>query len=168
MPPTVTRRVATAADVVAVDALLVRSYPALLKADYPPSVLVTILPLISRAQPALVTCGTYHVVEEAGVVLAAGGWTKGAPGTGAVTTGLGHILHVVTDHTRTREGLGRRLMADIMEEARVAGQTRLEALSTLTAEPFYAALGFTSSERVDVPIGPAGLLFPAVRMEAPL
>ncbi|WP_424969497.1 GNAT family N-acetyltransferase [Dinoroseobacter sp. S76] len=165
---TLTRRVATARDVAAVDALLARSYPVLLKPDYPPSVLVTILPVISRAQPALVTCGTYHVVEEGGEILAAGGWTRGAPGGGTVTPGLGHIRHVVTDHTRTREGLGRRLMKDIMEEAQEAGQTRLEALSTLTAEPFYAALGFVSLERVDVPIGPAGLRFPAVRMEAPL
>ncbi|WP_424965022.1 GNAT family N-acetyltransferase [Dinoroseobacter sp. S375] len=162
------RRVATARDVAAVDALLARSYPVLLKPDYPPSVLVTILPLISRAQPSLVTCGTYHVVEEGGTILAAGGWTRGAPRGGAVTPGLGHIRHVVTDHTRTREGLGRRLMGDIMSEARAAGMGRLEALSTLTAEPFYAAMGFEAREAVDVPIGPAGLPFRAVRMEASL
>ena len=46
-------RPAERSDMAAVDALLARSYPRLLKPDYPPSVLVTALPLISRAQPAL-------------------------------------------------------------------------------------------------------------------
>lgn len=54
-------RSAAKGDIAAVDALLARTYPRLLKPDYPPSVLVTALPLISRAQPALVTSGTYYV-----------------------------------------------------------------------------------------------------------
>ena len=49
------------ADLAAVDALLARSYPRLLAADYPPSVLVTALPLISRARPELLAVGTYWV-----------------------------------------------------------------------------------------------------------
>ena len=53
-------------DLAAVDALLARSYPKLLKADYPPSVLVTALPIISRARPELVGCGSYYVAEEEG------------------------------------------------------------------------------------------------------
>ena len=57
-------RPSTLSDLAAVDALLARTYPKLLKADYPPSVLVTALPLISRAQPKLLTCGTYYVVED--------------------------------------------------------------------------------------------------------
>jgi len=56
-------RPSTSADLAAVDALLARVYPRLLKADNPPSVLVTALPLISRAQPGLLRCGTYSVAE---------------------------------------------------------------------------------------------------------
>ena len=48
-------------DIAPLDALLARSYPRLLAADYPPSVLVTAIPRISRAQPRLVTSGTYFV-----------------------------------------------------------------------------------------------------------
>ena len=70
-------RPTTAADLAAVDALLARSYPKLLKADYPPSVLVTALPVIARAQPKLITCGTYYVVEEDGQILGAGGLDAG-------------------------------------------------------------------------------------------
>ena len=57
-------RPAASADITSVDALLARSYPRLLKHDYAPSVLVLALPKISRAQPAIVTCGTYYLVED--------------------------------------------------------------------------------------------------------
>jgi hypothetical protein len=50
-------RVAGPVDIAAVDALLARAYPRLLKADYAPSVLVTALPRIARAQPGLVAAG---------------------------------------------------------------------------------------------------------------
>lgn len=43
-------RPATLDDLAAVDRLLADSYPRLLAADYAPSVLVTALPIISRAQ----------------------------------------------------------------------------------------------------------------------
>ena len=70
-------RTARSGDLAAVDAVLARAYPRLLKPDYPPSVLVTALPLISRAQPSLLASGTYYVVEDdAGQVVGAGGWTK--------------------------------------------------------------------------------------------
>ena len=72
---------ATKRDIAAVDALLLRAYPRLLKGGgYPPSTLVRELPLIGRAQHALVACGTYYVVEEESVVLGAGGWTVAPPG----------------------------------------------------------------------------------------
>lgn len=160
-----TVRPATKDDLSAIDALLARSYPALLKRDYPPSVLVTALPLISRAQPALVTSGSYYVVEEAesGEVLGAGGWTRAAPGGGRATSGLGHIRHVATAPDRVRSGVGRHLMTHIAEQAQQAGMTRLEALSTLTAVPFYAAMGFEVVEKTIVALRP-GIDFPAVRM----
>jgi N-acetylglutamate synthase-like GNAT family acetyltransferase len=158
-----TLRTATKQDIAAVDALLARTYPRLLKADYPPSTLVMALPLISRAQPDLVTSGSYYVVEEVGALLGAGGWTVAAPGRGKVTRGVGHIRHVVTDDRATRRGVGRALMAHICDVARGHGLRRLECLSTLTAEPFYQALGFKSGAHVEVPLAPA-IAFPAVEM----
>ncbi|MEO0865606.1 MAG: hypothetical protein AAFY39_13690, partial [Pseudomonadota bacterium] len=62
-------RPSTKADMAAVDALLARTYPKLLKADYPPSVLVTALPVISRARPELLVCGTYYVADQDSVIL---------------------------------------------------------------------------------------------------
>jgi hypothetical protein len=73
--PTITIRKTRASDLAALDAMFARSYPILLKADYPPSALVTALPLISRAQPNLITSGNYYLAEVDGQVVAAGGWS---------------------------------------------------------------------------------------------
>jgi GNAT superfamily N-acetyltransferase len=160
----ITVRIATLSDLAAVDSLLSRSYPALLKHDYPPSVLVTILPLISRANPALLRTGSYFVAEMDGAVVGAGGWTPGSPVGHHGSADLGHVRHVVTDHRQTRAGIGTALMARVFETAIARGIRGLEALSTLTAVPFYAALGFEKKGEVQVPLGPAGLPFAAERM----
>lgn len=164
---TIEIRVATAVDIAAVDVLLARSYPALLKHDYAPSVLVAALPLISKAKPALVTCGTYYVAQRAGQVVGAGGWTAHAP-TGGSVAGVGHIRHVVTDHRALRCGIGAALMAHVFKAALGAGMRQLECWSTLTAEPFYAAQGFQREAEIEVPIGPARLPFRSVRMRKTL
>jgi hypothetical protein len=76
----ITIRPTSSADLPRVDALLRESYPALLKHDYPPSVLVTALPIISRANPSLLRSGTYYVAEDGeGEALAAGGWSHSGP-----------------------------------------------------------------------------------------
>ncbi|MAC76606.1 MAG: GNAT family N-acetyltransferase [Rhodobacteraceae bacterium] len=152
-------RPSTARDLAAVDALLSRSYPKLLKSDYPPSVLVTALPLISRANPALLSCGTYYLAETLeGAVLGAGGWTRDRR-----QDGLGHIRHVVTDDRALRRGVGRAILTLVFDEARSAGCRHLECWSTRTAEPFYAAMGFAARGPMEVPLAP-GISFPAIRM----
>jgi len=161
-------RVAALDDVEVLDAMFARSYPVLLAADYPAAVLAAALPLIAHAQPDLVGSGRYFVVEgEGGAVLAAGGFSVGAPGVGEVVPGLGHVRHVVTDAQHTRRGYARLLLDRIVAEAAGAGCTRLACLSTLTAVPFYAALGFRALGPVDVPLAP-GVTFPAIRMECAL
>ena len=156
-------RPATLDDLAAVDRLLADSYPRLLAADYAPSVLVTALPIISRAQPGLVTSGRYLVALEGDELLAAGGWSMGAPGKGAVTVGTGHVRHVVTDWRQQRRGIGRALMGAVLADAQGAGVARMECLSTLTAERFYASLGFVAQGPVMVPLRP-GIDFPAIAM----
>ena len=120
-------RPSTKDDLAAVDALLARTYPKLLKADYPPSVLVPALPIISRARPELFVCGTYYVAEDDGAILGAGGWTPDAKGKG-----LGHIRHVVSDDRALRRGVGRALMERSFEDARSAGMTEMEVLVAAT------------------------------------
>ena len=156
-------RPAGPADLAAIDRLLARSYPALLRADYPPSLLVLAVPRIARARPELLRSGTYHVAEGPDGIVAAGGWTRSAPVAGEGAAGLGHVRHVATDPDHLRRGHARRLMEHALAEARAEGMTAMACLSTRTAVPFYASLGFRRVEEVEVPLGPA-IAFPAVRM----
>lgn len=157
MAPVLTLRPAVPADLAAVDALLARSYPRLLRRDYPPSVMVTAVPLLARARPELLGSGTYWVAAEAdGRIVGAGGWTRGGGDAG-------DVRHVVTDADRTRRGIGRALM----EQARRAGLRRLHCAATRTAVPFYAALGFEALGPLAVELRPA-VVFPAVAMRRTL
>ena len=162
MPVTLTVRAATPADLAAVDALLARSYPKLLKADYPPSVLVLALPLIARARPELLASGTYYVAETLdGRLIGAGGWTRGRDPSRA------EVRHVVTDDRALRRGAGRAILDHVIAAARRGRVRRLDCQSTRTAVPFYRAMGFESQGEVGVPLGP-GIVFPAVRMSRPI
>ena len=158
-----TVRAAMPADTDAVAKVLAKSYRALLAPDYDPELLRQSLPLISQANPRLLSCGTYFVVEEDDRILACGGWTDTSPHGAAGRHGVGHIRHVAVDPMVARKGYGTLLMARIFESARATQVTDLRCQSTLTAAPFYAAAGFGSLGRIDVRL-PTGLLFPAVQM----
>ncbi|WP_425041184.1 GNAT family N-acetyltransferase [Primorskyibacter sp. S187A] len=157
-------RVSTPNDLMAVDALLSQSYPALLKHDYLPSVLVTALPLISRAQPQLLASGSYFVAELDDEIVGAGGWTMEAPGGKPGSRGVGHVRHVVTSHRHTRHGIGRALMSNVILHAKGCGMMKLDCLSTRTAVKFYEAMGFLQMGGIDVPLRP-GITLPSIRME---
>lgn len=151
-------RPTTGADLAEVDALLARAYPKLLKAAYPPSVLVTALPLIARAQPALLASGSYYAVERDGRIVGVGGWTRDR-----AIAGRGHVRHVATDDRELRQGVGRALLSHIAAEAFAAGLHELECWATRNAVPFYAAMGFAEEGPMEVQLQP-GITFPAVRM----
>ncbi len=158
MTQTLTVRPSTPRDLSALDAMFARAYPRLLKPDYPPSVLVTALPLISRAQPALLRSGTYYVAEtENGAIFGAGGWT-------ARSANIGDVRHVVTDDRRTRLGVGRAILDRVVQAATDAGLDRLDCKSTRTAVPFYEAMGFVALGPISVELRP-GITFPAVQMQ---
>lgn len=158
----ITVRPSIKADFAAVDALLARSYPILLKRDYAPSVLVTALPIICRARPELIGCGTYYVAVENDKILGAGGWTRDR-----VRKDKGHIRHVVTDDQALRRGVGRAILSHTIETARQAGIVDLECASTLTAVAFYTSVGFESKEPFVIELAP-GIHFPTVRMRKKL
>ncbi len=164
MTTTYAIRLATPADLAAVDALLASSYPRLLARDYPPSVLVTALPVISRARPELLASGSYFLAEAPdGAIVGAGGWTAGAPSDGRVRNRTGQIRHVVTDHRHTRRGIAAAIMAQVFDQATRAGVRRMGCLATRTAVPFYASLGFRAVGPIEVTLRP-GISFPAVQM----
>ena len=161
-------RPSTPEDMDAVQAVLLASYPVFMAPLYDASVLSTALPVITRAQPALVASGTYWVGERAGQVLAVGGWTQAAPGRAdAVVEGLGHVRHVAVHPKAGGQGLGRALMGAVMAQARAQGMRRLRAWSTLNAVPFYRALGFEDPQPLSVLLG-GGTVLPSMQLERAL
>lgn len=156
-------RPALPGDAQAVGKVLDRSYRTLLADDYEPDLLRAALPLISRARPSLLTCGTYFVLEQGEEILVAGGWSDMSPHGRPAQRGEGHIRHVACDPKVARQGLAAALMDRVLVSAAAAGVTRLHCQSTLTAAPFYKACGFVPRGRIDVRL-PTGLLFPAVQM----
>lgn len=165
MTGVLTIRQTRGADLAEIDALFQRSYPALLQGHYPPSLMVMAIPLISRANPALLASGHYFaVIDDWGRIVGAGGWSRAVPWGQARGVGpVGHIRHVVTDHRRTRQGVGRRLMTHIIADARGAGIRQLDCLSTRMAVPFYAACGFEEVGPVMIALRQA-IEFPAILM----
>jgi GNAT superfamily N-acetyltransferase len=164
MTAQITLRPTTARDLPRIDALLRESYPALLKHDYPPSVLVTALPLISRANPALLRSGSYFMAEDAeGEALAAGGWSLSGPQGGVGPRDLGHVRHVATHPAALRRGLASAILERAFREARAQGVTWMMAQSTRTAVPFYRAMGFEERAEIEIRLRP-GIAFPAVEM----
>jgi N-acetylglutamate synthase-like GNAT family acetyltransferase len=160
-------RVASLDDIDAVDEILQLSYPILMAPGYTKEVLARALPLMVRANPALLRSGTFYLAEQApdGAVAGCGGWTFERPGeSGApIDPTVAHIRHFATHPDWIRRGVGRALLDRCIAEARAAGVHRLECYSSLVAEPFYAALGFTFVERLMVEMGP-GITLPSVRM----
>jgi GNAT superfamily N-acetyltransferase len=164
MPDGLSLRAARLDDIDALDRLFKRSYARLLAPDYPPSVLVTAIPAIGRAQPELVNTGLFYVIEDTqGALLGAGGWSLRAPGGRPVQRGVGHIRHVATDPDATRRGVGRRLLEHIALVARGSGMASLHCQSTLTGRAFYEAMGFDVQAETMVPLR-GGIEFPALLM----
>jgi predicted N-acetyltransferase YhbS len=139
--------------------MLARSYHKLLKNDYAPSVMVTAVPLISRANPALVRSGTYYVAETAdGEIIGAGGWTPIR-----AVRGVAEVRHLVVDWRHQRQGIGRRLMMGIFAEAQLAGCPAVRGAGDPHGRAFYEAMGFDRLGQIIVPLRP-GIDFPAVAM----
>jgi GNAT superfamily N-acetyltransferase len=161
-------RVAKPTDFDAVSALLVASYSNLLAAHYDGDTLGRALPLMTAANPALLSSATYYVAEgEPGNLVGCGGWTTAQPGSGEVVEAEAHIRHFATHPMRVRQGVGASLLARCFSDARLFGIRKLHCFSTLNAERFYGAFGFDTVGLIDVPMGPS-LTFPGVLMSREL
>lgn len=155
-------------DAVAVTALLHESYPRLLAPDYGNDLLATVLPIMCRANPALLTSGTFYVVEDgAAQIVGCGGWTAASPGSGEVRPGEGHIRHFATHPAALRRGVASLIMRRCLSEARQAKIRRLHCNSTRTAELFYRAHGFRTVRDLDIQLTPE-ISFPGKLMECRL
>jgi GNAT superfamily N-acetyltransferase len=163
LSPTLLIRPAVPGDVAAVGALLAASYPALLAPHYPAQTLAAALPRMTRANPALLACGTWYVAQAEDALIGCGGWTLAPPGRRrAWRLDEAHLRHFATHPDWTRRGVGAALLSRSVTVARAAGVRRMWCDSSLAAVSFYAAQGFAPLRRTTLPI--AGAEFAAVRM----
>ena len=126
----------------AIETLLEASYYALFKSGYDQATLDAALPIITRANPALLSSGRFYMTEAGTFATGCGGWSVERPGTGEIESGLGHIRHFAVHPDWLRRGIGRAILQRSVDEARRIGLARLECNSSLVAVDFYAAHGF--------------------------
>jgi GNAT superfamily N-acetyltransferase len=169
-------RLATSADIPAIQALISRSVRALSDGIYTPDQIDESLVSVFGVDSQLIADETYFVVDVDGVLAASGGWSKRETLYGGdQTKGVADpLLNPATDAARiraffvapefARRGLARLLFEHCERVARLAGFQRLQLGATLPGVPLYLALGFREIGRVESPMR-FGLTLPIVRME---
>lgn len=159
-----TVRVATPADGAAITAVLAASYGELLAAHYDAELLERALPLMSKANPVLLTSGKYYVAATSkGEIVGCGGWSFERPGTDDVVRGLAHVRHFGTDPRWTGRGVAKAILSRCIRDAEAQGVQVMEAYSTLAAVVFYRALGFVIVSPIEVMLAP-GIKLPSIHM----
>jgi GNAT superfamily N-acetyltransferase len=157
-------RHATPADAEALSALILASYSTLYRGWYSDEELAAAVPLMSKANPHLLSSGTYYVAELAGNIAGCGGWTETPPGGGEIVEGTAHIRHFATHPDHLRKGVARALIERCCADARERRVSLFKCMSSLPAEGFYARLGFRRVGQADFAL-PGGIRLAAVFME---
>ena len=135
-------RIASPQDAEAVSALLAASYPLLMAFGYDPILFARALPVLTKANPALLSTRTWYVVEALGAddrLVGCGGWARQRPDmpNERVDPILGHIRHFATHPNWTRRGIGRALFDRCVTDARAAGVCSFECYSSIALSQAY-------------------------------
>jgi GNAT superfamily N-acetyltransferase len=169
-----THRLAMAADMPALEALMRAAITQLLPQFLPPEK-VTASFAVMGVDSQLIADGTYFVLEEDGVIAGCGGWSRRATlfGHNHTTGRDSRLLDPATEAARVRamythpdfvrRGVGRRILELCEAAARAKGFARTELGATVGGEPLYRACGYQPIERMDVPT-PGGVTVPITRM----
>jgi GNAT superfamily N-acetyltransferase len=174
-PDTTQLRLATPADVPALEALIEASVRRLSADYYTQEQIDSGLRYIFGVDSQLIADGTYFVIDGPDGPVACGGWSKRKTlyGGDRHKSGVDSLLDPQHSPARiraffvhpqwARRGLATRLLEACAEAAAREGFRALELAATLSGVPLYSALGFIRHERSDVPL-PNGVLHPIVRM----
>jgi GNAT superfamily N-acetyltransferase len=169
-------RTARLSEVNALNALVRDSVFGLSTAEYSPAQLESSMRHLFGVDTNLIEDGTYYVIEEEGRAIACGGWSRRRTLFGGdqyadrsddrldPATEAARIRAFFVHPSQARRGLATVILDECARAAGVAGFGRLQLMSTLPGEPFYARRGFRVLERVTLTL-PDGVPFPLVRME---
>ena len=155
-------RPAVLADEEALSVVILASYSTLCRGWYADDELALAVPLMSKANPQLLSSGTYYVAELSGEIAGCGGWSHAPPGGGEIIEGVAHLRHFATHPNHVRQGVARGLIERCCADAQQRGVTLFRCMSSLSAEAFYATLGFRR-------LGPSEIVLPGdIRLAAVL
>ncbi|MEO8881053.1 MAG: GNAT family N-acetyltransferase [Gemmatimonadaceae bacterium] len=168
-------RVATIADVPALQPLIDTSVRELGRAYYSPAQIEASITAVFGIDSQLIADGTYYLIDSPSGPVAIGGWSYRRTLYGGdqmksaddprldPRTEPARIRAFFVHPSQARRGLAKRLYRECAIAARVAGFRRFELMATLPGEPLYAALGFSEVERISIPVA-AGVELPLIRM----
>ncbi|HEX4810974.1 MAG TPA: GNAT family N-acetyltransferase [Bryobacteraceae bacterium] len=160
-------RVATAADIPAITALIADSVRGLQAKDYTARQIEGSLATVFTVDTQLIADGTYFIaVSEDGTLAGCGGWSYRKTlygGDCQIEKAEPDLLDPVIDAAKVRaifvaprfarQGLGSLLLNEAETAAIAAGFRRFEMGSTLTGVALYALKGYREIERVQAPVG---------------
>lgn len=177
--PTTTLRLAHRSDEAAIDALMKASIRDLFPAFYDAQQTASSIVHIGHVDRMLIDDGTYFVIEEAGEVIASGGWSRRDKlFTGSADQeGLARPLDPATEPARiramfvradrTRRGLGTRILEACESAARAAGFRRMSLMATLPGVLLYERYGFRAGTPTTITL-PDGVVVECIGMEKPI
>lgn len=162
-------RVADWRDVPAFEALIPLSTRELQSAYYSPTQIDAALGTVFAVDRQLIADGTYFVVEDAGVIVGCGGWSKrktlfgGDQGRHSSEDALLDPEHEPARvraffvHPRwARRGIGMQLLRECERAATASAFGALELVATLAGVPLYAAGGFRTVEQFEISLANGG------------
>jgi GNAT superfamily N-acetyltransferase len=171
-------RMATAADIPSLHALIELSIRGLQKDDYSPTQIEGAIGHALGLDTQLIEDRTYFVAEpikQTGLIVGCGGWSNRRTLFGSdhgpnrentfldPKTDAAKIRAIFVHPQWARQGLGSLILKHCEEAAQRAGFTTLEMGSTLTGVPLYTLKGYVPRENVAVPL-PNGETLPIVYM----
>lgn len=175
-----TIRPAAPADIPAMQALIARSGVQLSVGFYTDEQAAAITREVFGVDSQLVADQTYFAIEDAdGAIVACGGWSKRSTvfGGDQHKSGPDRLLDAASEPARiraffvepamARRGLGGMLLDHCVAQARAAGFTALELMSTMPGVPLYLAYGFVPLETISLPLA-AGVNVALTRMRREL
>jgi GNAT superfamily N-acetyltransferase len=177
-------RLAQTSDIPALQTLIDKSVRELQRGDYSAKQLDAALGTAYGVDTQLIADRTYYVVEARGkpgetVIAACGGWSmrKTLYGSDHGPFRNSELLDPARDAAKiraffvhpdwVRRGIASLILKTCEDAAYARGFRRFEMGATLTGVPMYAARGYLTGERIEVPL-PNGLSLTVVRMSKTL
>ena len=168
-------RLATERDIPSLTRLIPESVRSLSVGYYTERQIESSLGYVFGVDSQLIADGTYYVAVAGEQIVGCGGWSKRQTlyGSDQMKEEADPLLDPARDAARiraffvhpewTRRGIGRRIIEECEAAARREGFRRMELGSTLPGEPLYAAMGYTVTDRFEIPL-PDGESLPAAHM----